>query len=175
VTLRERRRRAVLLTILCAMFAVTGPFMIRDGRLATGIIVLVLFGGGALYFLRVAFMGGLWLRLDEDGFTVTNGFVAWTYGWHDFITFHPISFPTTTLVGFVLHPDTPNPSRGLLRALGRVFGMSLPSTYGGMNAEELTSYMEAWRIHFRGPSHTPARRAVPVDAMRTGTDGSPDR
>jgi Na+/proline symporter len=153
VTLRERRRRAVLLTILGATFVVAGSFMVRDGRLVMGIVVLVLFGGGALYFLRVALMGGLWLRLDEAGFTITNGFATWTYGWQDVITFSPISFPTTTLVGFVLHPDAPNPSRGPLRALGSVFGTSLPSTYGGMNAEELTRYMEAWRTQFGGHRH----------------------
>jgi hypothetical protein len=154
VTLRERRRRAVLLTIVWATFAVAGPFMIRDGRPAMGIVVLVLFGGGTLYFLRIAFIGGLWLRLDEEGFTITNGFVTWTYGWLDVTAFYPIRFPTATLVGFALRPDAPNPSRRVLRALGRMSGTSLPSTYGGMKAEELTSYMEAWRTHCSRPRHT---------------------
>jgi hypothetical protein len=153
VTLRERRWRSVVLMIVCGTFAIAGPFMIRDGQVAVGVIDLVFFGGGALFFLRVALMGGLWLRLDELGFTTTNGFASWTCGWHDVSDFYPITVRGATLVGFTLRPGAPSPYGGLMRAL-MSFGTSLPSKYGGMNQSEMIHYMEAWRKHCCRPRGT---------------------
>jgi hypothetical protein len=148
VTLRERRRRSVVLMIVCGVFAIAGPPLVVDGQVALGVADLAFFGGGALFFLRVVLMGGLWLRLDERGFTTTNGFVCWTCAWHDVSGFYPITVRGVTLVGFALSPGAPSPYGPLMRALTYA-GMSLPSKYGGMNQAEMIEYMEAWRKLYR--------------------------
>jgi hypothetical protein len=144
VTLYPSRIKWLLVFTVCALFAVGGIFMIRDGA-SGGWFVLIFFGLGAPVAAAAMLPGAGGLTLDRDGFDITSLFRGHRTRWRDAAGFEAARFPPAHQK-MVVYDDVTQGTKSIAKLnvglVGRNSG--LPDTYGH-SADNLAQLMAQWR------------------------------
>ena len=148
VTLCPSLKRWGLMFAGCALFAITGQAMIRDGQL-TGWFVLIFFGLGMLVAAIAMLPGAAALTLDPTGFEITNFYRRSRTRWQDASDFTAARIPPARL-RFVLFNVAGR--SGTLSRINTAFAGhngSLPDTYD-LSPDDLAQLMAQWRERAAG-------------------------
>lgn len=147
--LRPSLAKAIVRFAACAMFAVIGALMLRDGE-PMGWLVLGFFGLCALASLILLFPGASYLRLSSEGFEMRSLFRSHAQKWSDVAGFHAGRIARNAMV-LIEYAPTYQRSRKARRIAAELTGAegALPDTYG-RSAEELAQLLNEWRRR-----HTP--------------------
>ncbi|MFC4729679.1 hypothetical protein [Coralloluteibacterium thermophilus] len=131
--------------LLCVGFVAVGAWMIGSGE-ATGWLVAVVFGIGALAALVVLLPNGAYLELDADGFVLCSLFRRRRVYWAEVEGFGLARIPFGTMVGWDYRPGygAGRRRRAVASSLSG-FQAALPDTYG-LPAEELAALLEHHRL-----------------------------
>jgi hypothetical protein len=152
VTLYPSRRKWLLVFAGCAVFAVGGFWMIRDGDLR-GWFVLIFFGLGVLVAAVAMLPGAGALTLDAEGFEATNLFRRHRTRWQDTTGFQAARIPPAQQK-LVVYDDVTQSAKTLAQVNVGIVGRNaaLPDTYG-LSADDLAQLMAQWRERAlaRGP------------------------
>jgi hypothetical protein len=148
VTLHPSLRKWGLIFAGCAVFAIAGQAMIRDGAL-TGWFVLIFFGLGTLLAALAMLPGAAALTLDATGFEVTSFYRRSRTRWQDATDFIATRIPPARL-RFVLFNDAAHAGT-LSRINAAMIGRNgaIPDTYG-LRADDLAQLMAQWRDRAAG-------------------------
>jgi hypothetical protein len=142
VTLYPSRRKWLLVFAGCALFAVGGFWMIRDGDVR-GWLVLIFFGLGALVAAVAMLPGAGALTLDAQGFESTSLFRSHRTRWQDTAGFQAAHLPRGQKL--VVYDDVTQSAKSIAQLNVGIVGHNagLPDTYG-LAADDLAQLMAQW-------------------------------
>lgn len=139
--MRPSRRKWVLVLLGCAAFTAIGIFLVRQGEMA-GWYVGAFFAFGTIISAVALFPGAGGLKLDADGFEVTNLFRRIRTRWQDASGFEPVAFPHAVMVGY----DDASSSGSVAEFNRSLTGhnAALSDTFG-LAPDHLAELMTLWR------------------------------
>lgn len=142
VTLYPSRRKWLLLLVGSGLFTAGGVFMVKD-HAQWGWPALIFFGICTVFAAVMLLPDAAGLKLDSDGFQMTNLFRSHRWHWRDVKGFEAVLItPHQTLVCF----DDPAQAGGMLAQLSQSYAghnSALPDTYG-LSADDLAMLMSQW-------------------------------
>jgi hypothetical protein len=143
-TLYPSRRKWLLVFAGCALFAVGGFWMIKDGDLR-GWFVLIFFGLGVLVAAAAMLPGAGALTLDAEGFEARNLFRRYSTRWQDTAGFQAARIPPAQQK-LVVYDDVTQSTKSIAQINVGIVGRNaaLPDTYG-LTADDLARLMAQWR------------------------------
>ena len=144
VTLYPSRRKWLLVFAGCALFAVGGFWMIKDGD-PWGWLVLIFFGLGVLVAAVAMLPGAGALTLDAEGFEAANLFRRHRTRWQDTTGFQAARIPPAQQK-LVIYDDVTQSTKTVAQINVGIVGRNaaLPDTYG-LSAAHLAQLMAQWR------------------------------
>jgi len=182
VTLRENALRKAFLLLLLTLLATGSIAKLSSGDHGfENWVGAILAPPAALLLGYVTLRGPRTLHLDERGFVATSG-LPWRppldVAWRDvevFTTERPGDGPAS--VWYQLRPAASRLPRRYrwMRRLIETPDNGLPTTYGGMSAVELGTYLERWREHATSqgaPSTGRAQRDGPSSSVAIAAPGA---
>ena len=144
VTLYPSRRKWIRILLLSATFVAVGLWMISHDN-AYGWAGLVFFGLGMVVAIIALLPGAGKLKLDRDGFEITNLFRHQSLRWQDTTGFEAAIIPPSSLEMVVFDDANAKGKTLASLSLGLVgHNAGLPDTFG-LQAKDLASLMAQWR------------------------------
>jgi hypothetical protein len=142
VTLSPSRRKWALILLISAGFTAIGVWMVASGN-TTGWFPLAFFGLCAVAAVIAMLPGAGGLKLDRDGFAITNLFRSHSYRWQETSGFAVARVSGNKMVVF----DDVNAAGHAIASMnvglvGR--NAALPDTYG-LGADTLAELLTFWR------------------------------
>ncbi len=148
VVLRPSRRKWLLILAGCSIFTAMGIWMVIGGE-TRGWLALIFFGIGAVAACLLLLPGAAGLRLDADGFEVTQYFRRHGTSWQNASNFVPIKIPPANVL-FVGYDDASVADGSVARMNRSIAGRdaAIPDTFG-LSADDLARLMTQWRARSR--------------------------
>lgn len=142
--LHPSRGKWLLVFAIGALFAAGGAFMIRGGD-PTGWFVLIFFALVAVTAVAMLLPQASALRLDREGFEVTNLFRRHRTRWSDAANFSVSRIPPAGQ-SLVIYDDLTQSAKTLAKINVELTGRNaaLPDSYG-LSTVELATLMAGWR------------------------------
>jgi hypothetical protein len=132
----------------CAVFAITGEAMIRNGAL-TGWFVLIFFGLGMRVGAVAMLPGAAALTLDATGFEVTSFYRRSRTRWQDATGFIAARILPARLRSVLFNDAGHTGTLSMINAAFAGRNGAFPDTYG-LPAEDLAQLMAQWRERAAG-------------------------
>ena len=152
---RSKKSKMIGLLVLFILFIALGVFALftKDtGGIIAGVILILLFGAGAVFMLGNIFLGS-YLKLTEQGFEFYGSFRKNFVNWSDVKNFYVTRIPTPrgSSSKFVTYNYSDKYSkqelaRNIAKSISGGEAM-LPDNYG-KKPEELADIMNSWKKKF---------------------------
>jgi hypothetical protein len=144
VFMRPSRRKWLLILLGCAIFTAGSIWMVLEGK-PIGWFPLIFFGLGSVTALALLLPGAGGLKLDANGFEITNLFQRKRTRWQDTSVFEPVRIPPANIL-LVVYDDAKLGASSMAQIASSIAGRNgaLPDTYG-LSANDLASLMTQWR------------------------------